>query len=68
MKHSHRILYAIFSLIKANKIVDQLRIPSTIKHRNQLIDSLQTMSSQPAAPQTGANTPASWPGLDLRYF
>ncbi len=64
LQHSHRMLYALLSLVKANQLADRLRAAKITQQRNQLISELQNKFAKIA----GKDTPMPWPGLDLRFL
>lgn len=68
LQHSHRITYAILSLIKAHRVLDSLREKKQLKQRNQLIKDLKpNILSQKKQPNQNSQSFA-WPGLNLELF
>lgn len=64
LQHSHRMLYAVLSLIGANHLLDHARAPGVKRQRNRLIAELQAHFPGISAKDPGA----AWPGLDLRFL
>jgi glycosyltransferase involved in cell wall biosynthesis len=68
LQHSHRMTYAILSLMRAENLLDNLRKKAKIKQRNQLISELKNTYESSTNLQNQARKPFSWPGLNLELF
>lgn len=65
LQHSHRISYAILSLLKANWVIDKLREKKAIGQRNQLIHELEKELNFTDSVQNQGKSISSWPGIKL---
>lgn len=68
LKHSHRMTYAILSLLEANQLLDNLRQKNQTKQRNQLISDLKDLFNFQTNSQNQEYPIVSWPGLNLESF